>query len=108
MPAGVPKNTGDSKDSTPRMKLRMKALVRIGSISTRVMRQKVRPFDAPDMRLDSSSDGSIVRNASTMKRKRKVVEYCIMCQTTPPYEYMLTIGLSLPESAFHTRLMVPD
>ena len=84
MPTGVPKNTADSKDSMPRMKLRMKALVVIGSISAKVTRQKVCQRDAPDMRLASSSEGSMARNASTTSRKMKGVEYCIMCQMTPP------------------------
>ena len=42
--------------------------------------------EAPHMRLDSSSAGSMARKASTMNKNRKGVEYCIMCQTTPPYE----------------------
>ena len=55
----------------------------IGSSRISVMRRNVCQRDAPDMRLDSSSDGSNARNASTMNRKMNGVEYCIMCQTTP-------------------------
>ena len=84
MPTGTPKNTANSKDSMPRMKLRMKALVVTGSISARVTRQKVCQRVAPDMRLNSSSAGSMARKASTTNRKMKGVEYCIMCQMTPP------------------------
>ena len=84
--AGVPKNRGDSKFSMPRMKLRMKALVRAGVINSRVIERKVRQDEAPHMRLDSSSEGSMARKISTMNRKRKGVEYWIMCQTTPPKE----------------------
>ena len=84
MPTGVPKNTADSNDSMPRMKLRMKAQVVIGSIRAKVMRQKVCQRVAPDMRLDSSSEGSMARKASTTNRKMNGVEYCIMCQTMPP------------------------
>ena len=55
-----------------------------GSISMKVTRRNVCQRDAPHMRLDSSSAGSMARNASTMNRNRNGVEYCIMCQTTPP------------------------
>src|SRR4051812_22918345 len=79
MLAGVPKNRGDSNVSTPRMKLRMNALVMTGSIRMMVTRRKVCQRVAPDMRLVSSSDGSIARNASTISRNMKHVEYCIMC-----------------------------
>ena len=82
--AGVPKNKGDSKLSMPRMKLRMKELVSAGSISIKVMLRNVRQREAPHMRLDSSSDGSMARKMSTMNRNRNGVEYWIMCQTTPP------------------------
>ena len=86
MPAGVPKNSGNSKDSMPRMKLSRNELVITGSISISVMLRKVRQREAPHMRLDSSSAGSMARKASTMNRNRNGVEYCIMCQTTPPHE----------------------
>ena len=56
----------------------------IGSIRPKVMRQKVCQREAPDMRLDSSSEGSMARKASTTNRKMNGVEYCIMCQTMPP------------------------
>ena len=55
-----------------------------GSISDRVTLRKVCQRDAPDMRLASSSEGSIALKASTMNITRKAVEYCAMCQTTPP------------------------
>ena len=84
MPAGVPKNSGDSNASMPRIRLSMKALDSTGIISTSVMLRKVRQRDAPDMLAASSSAGSMARKASTMNRNRNGVEYCIMCQTTPP------------------------
>jgi hypothetical protein len=84
MPAGLPKISADSKLSTPRMNERMKALVVTGSMRPSVTRRKVVQDVAPDMRLDSSSEGSIARKASTINRNRNGVEYCIMCQTTPP------------------------
>ena len=61
---GVPKNTADSNDSMPRMKLSRKAEVVTGSIRPKVMRQKVCQRVAPDMRLDFSSEGSMARKAS--------------------------------------------
>jgi hypothetical protein len=84
MPAGVPKISADSKLSTPRMNDSRKALVVTGSMSPKVTRRKVVHPEAPDIRLDSSSAGSIDLNAPTIRRKRNGVEYCIMCQTTPP------------------------
>ena len=84
MPAGEPKNSGDSKFSMPRMKLRMAAPVSAGSISCSVTVRKVRRRVAPHIRAASSRLGSIARKASTIKRNRNGIEYCIMCQTTPP------------------------
>jgi len=84
MPAGVPKNSGDSNDSMPRIRLSMKDETIAGSISSTVMRRNVAQREAPHMRLDSSSEGSMARKASTMNRNRNGVEYCIMCQTMPP------------------------
>jgi hypothetical protein len=86
MPAGVPKTSADSKLSTPRMNDRMNALVVTGSMSPSVTRRNVVHAEAPDIRLDSSSAGSIDLNAPTISRNRNGVEYCIMCHTTPPYE----------------------
>ena len=86
MPAGVPKNNGDSNDSMPRIRLRMNEAETTGSISIKVICRNVRQREAPHMRADSSSDGSIARKASTMNKNRNGTEYCIMCQTTPPYE----------------------
>ena len=40
--------------------------------------------EAPDIRLDSSREGSMERKAVANRRKRNGVVYCIMCQTTPP------------------------
>jgi hypothetical protein len=84
MPAGEPKNNGDSKFSIPLMKLRIAAPVSAGSINCRVTVQKVRSRVAPHIRAASSRLGSIARKASTISRKRNGTEYCIMCQTTPP------------------------
>lgn len=91
----------------PRIKLRIKALVVTGNIRTRVILKNVRVREAPDMRLDSSSAGSMARNASTINRKRNGVEYCIMCQTTPPHEKTFTRGSDAPVSHFHARLIEP-
>ena len=55
-----------------------------GIISAKVTRRKVRHREAPHIRLASSSAGSIARKASTTNKNRNGVEYCIMCQTTPP------------------------
>src|SRR5918994_1791579 len=98
MPAGVPKINADSKLSTPRMNDSMNALVVTGSMRPSVTRRKVVHVEAPEVRLDSSSAGSIDLNAPTIRRKRKGLEYCIMCHTTPPYEYTLTSGSRLPVS----------
>src|ERR1700753_3888638 len=89
MPAGEPKNNGDSKFSMPRMKLRIAGPVRAGSNNCNVAVQNVRHRDAPHIRAASSRLGSMPRNASTIRRNRNGTEYCIMCQTTPPYEYTL-------------------
>lgn len=84
IPAGVPKNSGNSKFSMPLMKLRIAALVSAGSMSCKVTVRKVRQRDAPHMRAASSRLGSITRNASTINRNRNGTAYCIMCQITPP------------------------
>jgi hypothetical protein len=84
MPAGEPKNSGDSKFSIPRIKLRMVAPVSAGSISFSVTVKKVRSRVAPHIRAASSRLGSMARKASTISRNRNGTEYCIMCQTTPP------------------------
>jgi hypothetical protein len=49
----------------------------------------------------------MLRKASTMKRKIKGTEYCIMCQITPPYEYTFTSAWSEPVSARQALLMMP-
>ena len=84
MPAGVPKNSGDSKLSMPRMNDSITPLVRTGSSRNSVTLRNVTQREAPHMRLASSSAGSMARKASTRKRNRKVVVYCDMCQITPP------------------------
>ena len=84
MPAGVPKNSGDSKLSMPRMKLSITPLVSTGSSRNSVILRKVVQREAPHIRLASSSAGSMARKASTRNRNRKVVVYCDMCQITPP------------------------
>jgi hypothetical protein len=66
------------------MKLSRKAVTTAGIINANVTSRKVRHCDAPHIRLASSSAGSIERNASTMNRNRNGVEYCSMCQITPP------------------------
>src|SRR5262245_16110292 len=107
MPAGKPKNSGDSNDSMPRIRLSTNDDTIAGAIRIRVMRRNVCQRDAPHIRLDSSKVGSIARKASTMNRKRNGVEYCIMCQTTPPYEYTLIGDGVAPVSHFQTRLSTP-
>ncbi len=64
----------------------MKTLEITGSINASVTRKNVRNREAPDMRLLSSSAGSIERNASTSSRKVNGIVYWTMCQTTPEYE----------------------
>jgi hypothetical protein len=64
----------------------MKALVVMGSIRESVTRRNVAQEEAPDIRLDSSREGSMDLNAVAKRRNRNGVVYCIMCQTTPPYE----------------------
>ena len=71
MPAGVPKISADSKLSTPRMNDSRKALVVTGSMSPSVTRRKVVHGEAPDMRLDSSSAGSIDLKAPTMQEEEE-------------------------------------
>jgi hypothetical protein len=58
----------------------------MGSIRESVTRRNVAQEEAPDIRLDSSREGSMDLNAVAKRRNRNGVEYCIMCQTTPPYE----------------------